>query len=139
MTIKHKTPIQLRFNDIDVLGHATNSVYQQYFDLGRMAYIKDVLQEEMEWNSEGLILVSISINYLSPVKLYNRVEVRTMVTKLGNKSLNMTQQVYNLSTDTVAAESDAVMVGFCGKNEESIPLPQRWRTKIANFEGSLEG
>ena len=39
----HNTPIQIRFNDIDQLGHATNSVYQQYFDLGKMAYFDHVL------------------------------------------------------------------------------------------------
>lgn len=38
-TYFHSTPIQIRFNDIDQLGHATNSVYQQYFDLGKMAYL----------------------------------------------------------------------------------------------------
>jgi acyl-CoA thioester hydrolase len=43
----HITPIQIRFNDIDKLNHVTNSVYQQYFDLGKMDYFNDVLQEQM--------------------------------------------------------------------------------------------
>ena len=32
----HKTPIQIRFNDVDVVGHVNNSVYQNYFDAARM-------------------------------------------------------------------------------------------------------
>ncbi|MFP4556502.1 MAG: acyl-CoA thioesterase [Bacteroidales bacterium] len=138
MEFYHTTPVQLRFNDIDMLGHTTNSVYQQYFDLGRMEYIKDVLEEEMNWQSEGLILVNISISFMSPVKLYDDIEVRTKVIKLGNKSLNMSQQVYNLSTNRVAAESKAVMVGFNGTKEESILLPKRWRSKILAFEKNVE-
>ena len=31
-------PIQMRFNDVDALGHVNNSMYQQYFDLGRVDY-----------------------------------------------------------------------------------------------------
>jgi len=134
----HSYSIQLRFNDIDTLGHATNSVYQQYFDLGRMAYFNDVLKETLDWNEEGLILVSISINYLAPIKLYDKIEVRTKISKLGNKSLDMEQQVYNLTTGTVAADSKAVMVGFCGKDERSIPIPSRWRERITYFEKDIE-
>ncbi len=138
MEYHHTTPVQLRFNDIDMLGHTTNSVYQQYFDLGRMEYIKDVLEEKMNWQSEGLILVNISISFMSPIKLNDDIEVRTKVVKLGNKSLEMIQEVYNISTSQVAAQSKAVMVGFNGTKEVSIPLPERWRSSIIAFEKDVE-
>lgn len=134
----HYCPLQIRFNDIDTLGHATNSVYQQYFDLGRMEYFSDVLQEQMDWQEEGLILVSININYLAPVKLYDEIEVRTKIVKLGNKSLEMVQQVYNLTNQSVAAESKSIMVGFSGKIQQSIPVAERWRKRIANFEKDID-
>lgn len=134
----HSCHLQIRFNDIDTLGHATNSVYQQYFDLGRMEYFSDVLQEQMDWQEEGLILVSININYLAPVKLYDEIEVRTKIVKLGNKSLEMVQQVYNLTNQSVAAESKSIMVGFSGKIQQSIPVAERWRKRIANFEKDID-
>ncbi len=134
----HSCPLQLRFNDIDTLGHATNSVYQQYFDLGRMEYFADVLQEQMDWQDEGLILVSININYLAPVKLYDEIEVRTKIVKLGNKSLEMLQQVYNKTNQTLAAESRSIMVGFSVKNEQSIPVAERWRKRIIEFEKDID-
>ncbi|MDD3892159.1 MAG: acyl-CoA thioesterase, partial [Bacteroidales bacterium] len=71
----HKHPIQKRFSDIDMLGHVTNSIYQQYFDLGRMYYFSEVLNEKMDWQDEGLILVSININFMAQVKLYEDIEV----------------------------------------------------------------
>jgi acyl-CoA thioester hydrolase len=134
----HTQTIQIRFNDIDTLGHATNSVYQQYFDLGRMAYFKDVLKDVMDWQEEGLILVNISINYLNPIKIYDNVEVLTKIVRLGNKSLEMVQQIYNQTSSNVAAESKAVMVGFNGKNEQSIPIPTRWRERIVSFEKDIK-
>lgn len=134
----HTHPIQIRFNDIDMLGHTTNSVYMQYFDLGRLHYFTNVLKERMDWRDEGLILVSININYLAQTKLYDELEVRTKVTKLGNKSLEMHQQIYNKTTNEVAAEGKSTMVGYSSSIQQSIPLPTRWREHFANFEKDID-
>jgi acyl-CoA thioester hydrolase len=133
----HSYPLQIRFNDIDVLGHTTNSVYQQYFDLGRLQYFNDVLQERMDFRKEGLILANITVNYLSPIKLYDSIEVRTKVISLGNKSLEMLQQIYNLTSQSVAAESKGIMVGFCGDENVTIPIPQRWKKSFSEFERDI--
>lgn len=130
----HSHPIQIRFNDIDQLGHVTNSVYQQYFDLGKMAYFDFVLGERMNFQTEGLIVVTLTINFLSSVKLYDDVEVRTKVTRLGNKSLDLLQEIFDKTSGETVADCKSVMVGFKGETEESIPVPDRWRKKIMDFE-----
>lgn len=130
----HSAPIQIRFNDIDKLDHVTNSVYQQYFDLGRMAYFDNVLKERMDWSKEGLILVNITINFLTPIRMFDSVEVRTKIVKLGNKSLDMQQEIFNITTGEIAASSSSVMVGFNGTTEEAIPIPARWRERISGYE-----
>jgi acyl-CoA thioester hydrolase len=134
----HSHPIQKRFSDIDMLGHATNSVYQQYFDLGRMHYFIDVFNEQMDWQEEGLILVNINISYLSQVKLDEQIVVKTKIVKIGNKSLEMHQQVYNVATESVAAQSKSIMVGYRGKEGISIPVPQRWCERIVSFEKDID-
>lgn len=134
MEFFHKHPIQKRFSDLDMLGHATNSIYQQYFDLGRMHYFTQVLNERMSWENEGLILVNISISFIEQVKLYDDIEVRTKIHKIGNKSLQMAQQIFNLTTQKVAAQSESTMVGYHGKQNASIPIPSRWRERIAAYE-----
>jgi len=130
----HSHPIQIRFNDIDQLGHVTNSVYQQYFDLGKMTYFNHVLQERMDFQTEGLIVVTLTLNFLSSVKLNDEVVVRTKVTKLGNKSLDIQQEIFDKTTGENVAECKSVMVGYNGEAEESIPIPNRWRRKIVEFE-----
>lgn len=133
----HSCNLQIRFNDVDMLGHVTNSAYPQYFDLGRMAYINEVFGEQMSWNREGLILVSISINFLNSIKLYDKVQVRTKVVRIGYKSLEMAQDILNETTSRIAATSSAVLVGYNGMEEVSIPIPERWRGQIAKFEKDL--
>jgi acyl-CoA thioester hydrolase len=130
----HITPIQIRFNDIDQLGHVTNSVYQQYLDLGKMSYFNDVLKELMDWEIEGLILASISIDYINPIKLNDKVVVRTKIYSIGNKSLKMSQEIFDESTGKIIASSKATMVAYSNKNESTIMVPERWRRSIIAFE-----
>lgn len=134
----HRTPIQIRFNDIDQLSHVTNSVYQQYFDLGRLKYFTEVLHEKMNWEIEGLVLASITIDYLIPIRMWDTIEVLSKVYEIGNKSLKMRQEIFNITTGEVSAISKAVMVCFSNAAGKSIPIPHRWRELIISFEKDLQ-
>lgn len=133
----HITPIQIRFNDIDKLNHVTNSVYQQYFDLGKMDYFNDVLQEQMNWEDVGLILASISIDYLNPIRLFDEIIVLTKIHHIGNKSLKMSQELYNKSTENIAATSKSTMVGYNNSKEITVIIPERWRKRIITYEHDI--
>ena len=129
------TQVQVRFSDIDRLGHVTNTVYHQYFDIGRLAYFSQVLAEPLDWREKGLIMVSTSVDFISPIKPNQLIEIRTSVSRLGNKSLAMNQEVFNLSLGRVAANSTSVMVFYNPAEDISQPIPPEWRTRIAAFEG----
>jgi len=88
----------------------------------------------MNWEDEGLILVSISIDYQNPIKLYDKVVVRTKIYSIGNKSIKMSQEIYNQSTGNLAAISKSTMVGYNNTEEISIPVPERWRELIIKYE-----
>ncbi|MGE0078956.1 MAG: acyl-CoA thioesterase [Bacteroidales bacterium] len=133
----HYTPIQIRFNDIDQLEHVTNSVYQQYYDLGRLSYFEDVLKEHMNWDVEGPVLASISIEFLLPIRLFDKIEVRSKIFEVGNKSIKMTQEIYNHTKGEVSSTSKAVMVNFSNSSGKTLPVPDKWRKQIAEFEKDL--
>ncbi|MGD9978293.1 MAG: acyl-CoA thioesterase [Bacteroidales bacterium] len=133
----HSTPIQIRFNDIDLLGHVTNSVYQQYYDLGRLAYFEQVLLEHMNWDKEGLIMASISIDFLLPIRMFDRIEVRSKIYEMGNKSLKMRQEIFNHTANQVASVSKAAMVNFSNSEKRTLRIPEKWRNRVAAFEKDL--
>ena len=37
----HTLPLQLRFNDVDMMGHVNNAVIMEFFDLGKSHYFAD--------------------------------------------------------------------------------------------------
>ncbi|MFC2151882.1 acyl-CoA thioesterase [Bacteroidota bacterium] len=133
----HKTPIQIRFNDIDIMAHVNNSVYQNYFDMARTQYFEKVFEQRMEWKIKALVLAKITIEYLNPIFLHEEIVVLSKVYKLGNKSLQMNQEIINASTNEIKAKNDAILVAFGLKENEAIQLPDEWRSKIIKYENDV--
>ena len=66
MIFKHTLPVQLRFNDIDALGHVNNSIYFTFYDLGKARYFEDVKRSPINWNDADLVIANINANFLLP-------------------------------------------------------------------------
>ena len=55
---KRKTQVQLRFNDIDALGHVNNSVYFQFFDLAKTEYFAGLeVDADINWCKPAIVIV----------------------------------------------------------------------------------
>ena len=59
MTNYFRTPIQIRFNDIDGMGHVNNAIYHEYFDTARLEYFHRVLGDVVNRHESGLIIASV--------------------------------------------------------------------------------
>ena len=135
---KHKTPIQIRFKDIDGLNHVNNANHVTYFELARVKYFDDVVAEEVDWSEKGIILAKVSVDYKAPVYFKDKLFVYTKCTRLGNKSFDLE---YLLCKDengkeTELASGNSVQVCYDYKKEQSIPIPDEWRKKVEEFEAS---
>ncbi len=130
----HKTKIQIRFNDIDILGHVNNSVFQNYFDLARIKYFNDVISDDLNWKKNTLVLAKIEIEYINPIFLEEDICIYTKISHLGNKSLGMTQEIINQKTKQVKTKNVATLVAFNYPINKTIQIPDIWRFDIERFE-----
>ena len=130
----HSMPAQLRFNDIDVLGHVNNSVYFQLFDLAKAKYFNAVRQKELEWSETDIVIVNVNCNFLSQTFFNEPLDVLTQVEKIGEKSLTLVQQLVNTATGEVKSHCTTIMVGFDAETQTSKPITTTWRQAISTFE-----
>jgi acyl-CoA thioester hydrolase len=135
----HKTGIQIRFNDIDVLQHVNNTVYQSYFDTARFSYFKNVLDIDKFTNEQWVVIANIEIDFAEPVLIGDFIEVQTKVPEIRSKSLVMLQQVAAITScgHTIKTRSRSVLVGYNLETGRSAAIPDIWRGKIAAFEKDL--
>lgn len=127
-------PIQMRFADVDMLGHVNNVNLQHYFDLGKSEYFLKVLDTPVERRREGLIQKATNTVYEAQTRLSEPIEVRTRIIKLGGKSITFRQEVANSETGEVKAISESVLVAFDFEAQTSIEIPQAWRKTIEAYE-----
>ncbi len=130
----HKVEIQIRFNDIDMLGHVNNAKLQEYFDLGRMGYLQRIFGPNMFVEEDAIVIASIKSDFLSPVFLSDRIVVETAIFHLGNKSLKMLQQLHEVETGVVKTTCESVMVAINKGSGQSVLIPDAWKVAIRAFE-----
>ncbi len=130
---KNSVEIQVRFNDIDMLGHVSNTVYLNYFDTGKSSYMNEVIQD-YDFKNEAMVEASVKIDFLEPVFMNEKIAVLTRVIHLGNKSFTFEHHLINANTKKVHAMCTAIMVCFNPQKQESIFIPELWREKIQSFE-----
>ena len=124
------TEIQIRFADTDALGHVNNVNLQHFFDQGKMEYISRVLGLKGVWRKAGFVQARTETDYLAQTFMDENICVRTVVSRLGDKSLTFCQQIYNADTRQIKAASVAVNVAFDFEAQQSISIPDSWRRAI---------
>jgi acyl-CoA thioester hydrolase len=130
---KHKANVQVRFSDVDMLGHVSNTVYQTYFDYGKLSYF-DVVLGEIDWEEIAVVGASIRIEYLKPIFLKSKIFVETRVSLVGTKSLTIEHRIISQPMCEILSTCTAVLVCYSPKLQKSIPLPDEWRRRIKEYE-----
>ena len=124
------TKIQMRFADVDMLGHVNNVNQQHYFDVGKSDFFHQVLHLEPYWREEGLITVAINTSFIRQIRMTEPIIVRTRVREIGHKSFTLTQQIINTETQELKTDSVVTLVCFDFAAQQSIPIPERWRKAL---------
>ncbi len=133
---KRTTQVQLRFNDIDALGHVNNSVYFQFFDLAKTEYFAGLeVNADINWCKPAIVIANVNCSFLVPTVFQEPVEVLTQCAHLGNKSLTLLQYLINRDTRELKATCATVMVNLDPETNQPAPLPQVWRDAIVAYEG----
>lgn len=129
---KHKTPVQVRFVDVDKQGHVNNATILSYVETARVQFFHDVLGPTVNWNKTGVIIARTEINYFEPIFLEDKIFVTTTISKLGTKSFDMRNQVFKDGPGTPVLCSDCLSIFVCMdyENKQSINLPDDWRLKF---------
>lgn len=133
---RHITPIQLRFNDFDALGHVNNSIYLSFYDLGKTAYFNEVLPNVSTSKEVGVVIANIEVSFLLPVYPGENVAVETAVVEVGNKSFKLLQQLIDLDSKEVKCVCRTVMVCFDANTKSTRPISEEWRNAMAEYEGN---
>ena len=123
-----KTPLQIRYFDIDTMGHVSNSAYLQYCDLGRIDFFRAV-RAQMDVDKIPLTTVAeINMEFLQEVCLKDDVYLETWCNRMGTKSMEVTQYIY--TNGELATKVVLILVGWDKKHKATMAFPEEWEPSI---------
>jgi acyl-CoA thioester hydrolase len=128
---KVEVDIQVRFADTDALGHVNNAIYLSWMELGRMAFT-DATLPDIDWKKTGFILAHVSIDYLEPVFLEDKVKVYMRAGKIGTKSVVLECLITKTDKngERPTAKGINIIVAFDYQTNKSLPIPKDWKGEM---------
>lgn len=130
---RHGVPLQLRFNDIDVLGHVNNNAQLALFDVGKTEFYNTLRGTLDDWRKVEAVIVNINCTFMQQIKFSDPMEVRSRVKKIGERSFVIQQILHNTATGAVCSLCESVMVSVDTESMESKPIPPEIADGLAKW------
>jgi acyl-CoA thioester hydrolase len=111
--LEHSVRVQLRWRDMDMLGHLNQSVYHELLEEGRAALITELVRRVGADHSHGtFVLAHVDLDYHAEVrKDHGEVDVFVRLARVGTSSLQLEHEV-RLPDGRVAASGMTVLVAW---------------------------
>jgi acyl-CoA thioester hydrolase len=124
--------VEVRFRDLDPMGHAHHSLPLIFFEEARARYWREVAGRAAE--SAGYIMGEVQVRYEERVRFPDRVRVGVRTTRLGTKSFEMEYEVRRVGDGTLLVTGRSVQVLYDYAASASRPMDDDLRRRLAAFE-----
>ena len=136
---RHRTSLQVRFRDIDAFGHVNNAVFFSYVELARIEYLLEVLRPDTPFDRMPLILARVELDYRSPIFFRETVVVDSRVDRIGRTSFDMRHRMTAGDEARLVGDVHTVLVSYDYAASRPMPVPDEWRRRIGDHEGTTFG
>ncbi len=127
-----KVGIDVRFRDLDAMGHVNNAVYLTYFEIARVAYRQAMAGKKGMF---PFILASATVNYLAPVSMGARLIAHIRVNHIGAKSFDYEYLLTDEASGRAVATGSSVQVNYDYAKKKTIEIPPEFRQSTEEYEG----
>ncbi len=132
----HRTRIQMRYSDTDMMGHINNAAYAQFLEIARMEFLAALLPagtplpgaQYPETQRLTLVLAKLELNYRREVLLSQVVEVLTLPSRVGNSSWDYAFQI--VADGVMSSDGSSVQVHLDPVTRRPAPLPEVLRERL---------
>ncbi len=122
--------VQMRFRDIDGMGHVNNAVFLSYMELARTHfYLKYANKRSLE--EIDFILAHVDIDYDSPAEWGDEIQVSVWPSRIGTSSFSLSYEITAKQSGRLIARAKSVLVSYDYANRTTKPIPPEFRKVLA--------
>lgn len=128
-------PIEVRWGDMDAMGHVNNSIYFRYCESARIALLRSLnITGRAEGSQQGPTLVTTSCDFKREVKYPATLDVGVRVEALTRRSFAMQYAMFFAGTDDLAAVARSVNAWVDYAEMRAVELPEKLRAALAAYQ-----
>jgi acyl-CoA thioester hydrolase len=118
----HTTRQQVRWGDMDLLGHVNNTVYFRYMEQARIEWLYALAAARGHDAGHDAVIVNASCNFAVPLVYPSDVEVRMYLGEPGRTSIG---SYYDLLVDDKRCADGAARIVWTDRaSGRPVPLPE---------------
>ena len=125
--------LTVRFRDMDAFGHVNNAVYLTYLEETRVAFMQANDMRSLNKPECSTIVAHAEIDYRTPAKLGDVLNIDLHVSRVGNSSYEFTYQITQDKDGKLVSEAKSVQVCFNFTLNRVIRVPPEWRERLVKF------
>jgi acyl-CoA thioester hydrolase len=128
----HTLPIRVYYEDTDAAGIVYHASYLRFAERGRTEMLRDAGFEHAQILKDrgvAFTVISMQINFKSPAKLDELLDVKTRVVSVGGASMEMAQAIYR--GEALLAEM-SLKIACIDKTGKAARLPEAVRELFKN-------
>jgi acyl-CoA thioester hydrolase len=128
--------VRIYYDDTDAGGVVYHANYLRYLERGRTEFLRDRGLSVQTMHQEGIIfpVVAIEINYRSPARLDDLLEVKTAIAAVKNSSFVAAQTVLRKEDGKLLVEA-RVTLACVGEGMRAQRLPKELRELLVSELG----
>ncbi|MFP5438207.1 MAG: acyl-CoA thioesterase [Bacteroidia bacterium] len=128
----HEFTVRVRYAETDQMGVVYHGNYAQYFEMGRVEWLRNLGLSYKAMEDAGIMLpvVSLTMNYKKPALYDDLLRVRTILKKQDGVKIEFDYEIYNDSNELLTT-GYSMLVFVDMKTKRPTAPPDYVREKLA--------
>ena len=131
---EHEFKVRVRYSETDQMGVVYHGNYAQYFEMGRVEWLRN-LGISYKWMEEsGIMLpvVSLNINYKKPARYDDLLTVKTIFKSQTSVKIEFDYEIYNEKNELLTIASSILVFVDMKTARPTLP-PDYIKEKLLTF------
>lgn len=130
-----RVPSQVRWRDLDGVGHVNNAVFFSYFEWARTMYWL-VLRGETRPGPESVefIVAHAECDFLRQLGLADDIDILVRIGEIRNSSFDFHSEIRRFSNDELVARGKVIAVLYSWSENRKLPIDDDLRAAIRTFQ-----
>jgi acyl-CoA thioester hydrolase len=132
---EYQFEVRVRYAETDQMGVVYHGNYAQYFEMGRVEWLRNlgVSYKWMEENGIMLPVVSLNINYKKPARYDDLLRVKTIFRKQTSVRIEFDYEIYNEQNELLTIAGSTLVFVDMKTGRPTLP-PDYINVKLAEID-----